>query len=624
MSIFLFIFNKTNAMLMLFKLITFLPFFLFWIPILLFSQSPGFRLLDQQQATANPWTHLEVNNQPGNFQFAIVTDRTGGHRPGVFMDAVHKLNLLQPEFVMSVGDLIEGYTEDTTTLAREWEEFEGFVKQLEMPFFYVPGNHDITNKVMDAIWKKRFGQSWYSFMYQDVLFLCLNSEDQYRGAGRGTISEMQYQWIKERLEAHPNPKWTLVFLHQPLWHQEQADYWQEVEVLLQGRKHTVFAGHEHRYVFNKRNNGKYFTLATTGGGSYLRGPALGEFDHVVWVTMTEQGPIIANLQLDGIWGEDLVTPDIQATINKAYSQHPIKIWPVLYSSGDTLTTEFESKITLINDEDVPMKVTFEEAFNWDFSGGVQSPEITIAPNVREEIPFNLHARKEEIIDLKPFKLKATVSWDVPGQKNLSLPFSWFVMPEEKKRTQKAGRTIQVDGLLDDWMELPLSIQSDDGAKTVAHFQSCYDSANLYIAVRVADDKVDVSGGAAPWTQDYIGMIIDSKELLASAMDAGDNWFEQSFYLLLTPEAEGVSSNVHPKDRLPENLLYKCLKTEGGFQLEVAVPLKVLEAYQGKDWSHFRFNLVVGDKDGDTFQEYWYHPTWRSDDNRIGSGFFFRE
>jgi hypothetical protein len=42
----------------------------------------------------------------------IVTDRTGGHREHVFRDAMPKVNLLRPAFVMSVGDLIEGYTED--------------------------------------------------------------------------------------------------------------------------------------------------------------------------------------------------------------------------------------------------------------------------------------------------------------------------------------------------------------------------------------------------------------------------------------------------------------------------------------------------------------------------------
>lgn len=59
-----------------------------------------------------PWTHIPLRNDPADFQFAILADRTGGERPGVFPAALDKLNLLQPEFVLCVGDLIEGKTED--------------------------------------------------------------------------------------------------------------------------------------------------------------------------------------------------------------------------------------------------------------------------------------------------------------------------------------------------------------------------------------------------------------------------------------------------------------------------------------------------------------------------------
>ncbi|CAM9935486.1 unnamed protein product, partial [Chrysoparadoxa australica] len=97
----------------------------------------------------NPWTMLEWNNDPVNFQFVIVTDRTGGMRPGVFEEGAEKVNLLQPEFVMSVGDLIQGYTEDEQEIHRQWEEFDAYVDNLDMPFFYVVGNHDITNQVME-------------------------------------------------------------------------------------------------------------------------------------------------------------------------------------------------------------------------------------------------------------------------------------------------------------------------------------------------------------------------------------------------------------------------------------------------------------------------------------------
>src|SRR5690242_7591922 len=73
----------------------------------------------------NPWTSLNLNNKDRDFQFVIVTDRTGGHRPGVFGQAVKKINLLQPEFVISVGDLIEGGSEDNGQWALEWAEFQG-------------------------------------------------------------------------------------------------------------------------------------------------------------------------------------------------------------------------------------------------------------------------------------------------------------------------------------------------------------------------------------------------------------------------------------------------------------------------------------------------------------------
>src|SRR5262249_10357176 len=110
------------------------------------AAAPGLRV---QVEARNPWNHLKVNNKPDTFRFAIVTDRTGGVRPGVFERAVEQLNWLQPEFVVCVGDLIQGGTQDTQKVERQWREFDGFVGKLEMPFFYLPGNHDISNPVMD-------------------------------------------------------------------------------------------------------------------------------------------------------------------------------------------------------------------------------------------------------------------------------------------------------------------------------------------------------------------------------------------------------------------------------------------------------------------------------------------
>ena len=46
-----------------------------------------------------------------------------------------------------------------STFGYQWQSFEELVAPLEMPFFFVPGNHDVTNPVQREIWAGRFGPS---------------------------------------------------------------------------------------------------------------------------------------------------------------------------------------------------------------------------------------------------------------------------------------------------------------------------------------------------------------------------------------------------------------------------------------------------------------------------------
>ena len=73
---------------------------------------------------AKPYTHLNFKNDPNEFQFAIITDNSGGARPGVFAKAVEMVNLLQPEFVVNAGDMIEGYSEDEEQIRAWWQEVD--------------------------------------------------------------------------------------------------------------------------------------------------------------------------------------------------------------------------------------------------------------------------------------------------------------------------------------------------------------------------------------------------------------------------------------------------------------------------------------------------------------------
>ena len=66
---------------------------------------------------------------------------------------------------MSVGDFIEGYTEERPTILRQWEEFDALTKKLQVPFFYCPGNHDVSNDLMLDIYRKRHGVAGKSYLY---------------------------------------------------------------------------------------------------------------------------------------------------------------------------------------------------------------------------------------------------------------------------------------------------------------------------------------------------------------------------------------------------------------------------------------------------------------------------
>jgi 3',5'-cyclic AMP phosphodiesterase CpdA len=265
---------------------------------------------------ANPWTNLEANNDSRNFQFAIIADRTGGMRSGIFEDAVDKLNLLGPEFVVSVGDLIDGNTEDAEVLTKQWDQFDAIVDKLEMPFFYLAGNHDLTNGTMQDLWTRRLGRTYYHFIYRDVLFLCLNTQDP--PGTKGSISDAQMSYFREVLRTHEQKdikkrgdvRWTMIVMHKPLWKKQFGGQqnWQKFETMLGQRPCTFIAGHVHHYTKEVRRGRSYYTLATTGGSSSLKGVKHGSFDHIVWGTMTDDGPRLANIELDGIYDDDPTEP----------------------------------------------------------------------------------------------------------------------------------------------------------------------------------------------------------------------------------------------------------------------------------------------------------------------------
>ena len=388
---------------------------------------------------ANPWTHLNFNNRPENFQFVIVSDRTGGARPGIFADAVRKINLLLPEFVICIGDLIEGYTDDDDELVRQWKQFDDLVGKLEMPFFYVAGNHDIANDVMLAKWKQRLDRPYYHFLYHDVLFLCLDTEGGFSKHKKDHISDEQIEYFRDVLDKNRRAGWTLVFMHKPLWEDDNPS-WNKFEKLLADRDYTVFAGHKHQYARSFRRGRSYIRLATTGGASTLDGPTVGTFDHIVWVTMTDHGPRIANLMLDGIYDEN-VTPYVIAvmakSIKKKLDQGSIIQFDPIVVSGDVFAGG-KTKMKIVNFAAFPMKVsgTFVTA-----SGLAVKPatvNTTLLPLLGKVVDVEITVDKPVKLDqLRPIEFDGQISYEFAGRGPIAtkVPARIVIRKQQNKPTE---------------------------------------------------------------------------------------------------------------------------------------------------------------------------------------------
>lgn len=282
--------------------------------------------------TQRPWTDAPFDAGPDKFTFAIFSDLTGGERKGVFELAVAQLNLLRPEFIINVGDLIEGETEDRAELDRQWNSFDRRAASLRAPIFYVGGNHDLAGIAMQQVWDERHGRRYYHFVYRNVLFLVLDTEDhtpertreisvlreealaRVREQGWGVMADTEYaaqpefaaghvgpvqaRYFRDVIAAHADVRWTFLFLHKAAWERPREVNFSSIEAALAERPYTVFHGHVHGYRYLQRHGRDYIRLATTGG---VQLPGVGRsVDHVTLVTVDDDGVDIANLLLSGI------------------------------------------------------------------------------------------------------------------------------------------------------------------------------------------------------------------------------------------------------------------------------------------------------------------------------------
>ena len=563
-------------------------------------------------------SNQRINNEASIIRFAIMSDRTGGMLPGVFERGVEKVNLLQPEFVISVGDLIDGYTTDPDVWNAQWDEFDAIVNQLKMRFYYVPGNHDISNPQLDAVWRERHGSPWYTFRYKDVLFVALHTEDRPDGG----IGAQQLADITAALEANNDARWTLLFMHRPLWNYGNKAGYEQIESALGDRNYTLFSGHHHHYLYSKHNGRDHYVLATTGGGSHLRGVEFGEFEHITWVTMTDEGPNVAHLELDGIHGKEIVTDDNNRMIQALRMGRWMSAEPIQASSRSVSSAAL--RVTLTNSEPDSMVVFGTLRSQNGFRFEPAEIRVSIAPKQTRVLDLTLIS--DAPVDLHELtnsgaSLMLSAMFTYNGLE-YSLPTA---VPIRADWPHQIGDDLMVTRpvyMHEDWDWKG----ADDGR---FHVKTSLDAMHLHVDITAWDDRSILPSRERFSThQDQFYVNLDANSPEKRRFNLTERLYGTqmigSEYHLQVRVAPGSRDNRplletnDPTVRVMATSIYT--ESEGRYDTRVSIPLSYI--------THSTFRLNVGWMDHDRPENtkpsiLWLRPVWGKSDDWSGAGVWSR-
>lgn len=213
---------------------------------------------------------------PGEFTFVQIADTQigmGGYEHDIEMleRAVEQINVLDPDFVIICGDLVEQPRDDKT-----YDDLLSVCSGFNMPVHYLTGNHDTGNTVSPEnldYYRNKIGPDYYRFDNKGYTFLAINT--QYWNGGPPEEIAAHDEWLGNELRsAKSDNRPVIVAGHYPLYTVNPLEGEHYFNVPPEPRTEWLHAfyhygveaylsGHAHKSIENEYMAMQLITAATT-------------------------------------------------------------------------------------------------------------------------------------------------------------------------------------------------------------------------------------------------------------------------------------------------------------------------------------------------------------------------
>lgn len=522
-----------------------------------------------------------------NFNFVVLGDRTANAKTEVFELIIDEIKILNPDFLINVGDLIEGYTDDANTIESEWDYIIRQLNRTGVPYYLTPGNHDIWDAKSESIYCKHFGKTYYSFDYEKCHFVIIDNS---RYDSLSALPAKELNWLKQDLAKHKKARLTFCFMHKPFWYNSNQAI--ALHKFFQaGGVDYVFSGHNHYYMSKIWDSIVYIQVGPSGSRFKVhQDEEQGAFQNYLLVKVKDNSVNIAVLKPGNVKPFDIVTSEAISLIDRIENE-AVQISKIIIPENQVTLDTIGLKIS--NVTQLPIKTTLK--WNLRNQNWVILPEsVNCLLETKASGYYQFQCQLKEPENIYPLP---ELIFTYPFAVNKTHSVKKLLPIHRTAICQKLARSPIIDGILNDsgWQRVkPITIfGTSEGnlspiEKTLVYF--AYDENNLFLGVSCIESKIAklrtkiTRHDEAVYQDDHLNLILQP--------DLATQGYYQIFINPIGTIADRfcrLESGGSTKD--PTWNILAQIKTfcnEKSWGVEMAIPFNQFQNYSKTDW---RFNIV---------------------------------